>query len=135
MFPRFDIPSNYCEAWNMLLKKHFMLNNRPFRRSEIDHWEKICIRTEELVASAFMSSKNEDGSQKFSVNYIYSHQAREHWPRQSLWLGPAPLQSTQEWEHEHQTMKSLADDASTRYLYQSVMTLVCNACSAYLFSF
>lgn len=72
-----------------------MLNNRPFHRSEIDKWEDVCIDTEEQVTSTFLTSINDNGSQMFSVNYIYSHQSREHWVRQSLWLGPPPLQNTQ----------------------------------------
>lgn len=116
-------PDAFMHAWVHLLKLHFMLVTRPFERAEAAKWVRVCVETLEAVLRAFASVKGLDGKLMFSVNFIYSHTLRDHYIMQVLWLGPPGLQNTQVWEKHHQVVKSYAESASKKELYQSIMNM------------
>lgn len=117
------LPPKFYNAWILLLKLHFMYKFRPFVRIEIKEWEELAVRSQEALVAAFKSETHPNGS-KFSVKFIYTHIIREHFPACILFLGPAPLQSTQFWEKMHQYLKGFADKASKKNFYLSVMNIV-----------
>jgi hypothetical protein len=101
-----------------------MFARRPFRRTESDEWISLGLESQEAVIQAFDSVKEDDGTNKFSTNFVYSHIIRDHFVGQILWLGPANLQSTQTWERNHQLIKEYADRANKVDFYASIMNMV-----------